>query len=83
MQRIVSEPVKRFHDRARAGKLSSVRGLFWCAMQRIVSEPVKRFHDRARAGKLSSVRGLFWCAMQRIVHQKSRSTELNLALVAD
>jgi hypothetical protein len=66
-------------------------------MQRIVSEPVKRFHDRARAGKLSSERSnqkqvnlAFGevssqkrCAMQRIVHQKSRSTELNLALVAD
>jgi hypothetical protein len=34
---------KSFHDRARAGKLSSERGLFWCAMQRIVPEPVKGF----------------------------------------
>jgi hypothetical protein len=57
MQRIVPEPVKRFHDRARAGKLSSVRSnqkqvnlAFGevssqkrCAMQRIVPEPVKGF----------------------------------------
>jgi hypothetical protein len=34
---------KRFHDRARAGKLNSGQGLFWCAMQRIVPEPVKVF----------------------------------------